>query len=108
MLLCNQCDRGTIRLFCRYGTFACRRCHKAVFACQKYDQIGRKRLAASKLRLQLGGLPSIDEPIALKAKWKHQQTYKNARKQLDRLEAPIKAYRFRKPLSASLFAYYVA
>jgi hypothetical protein len=41
----------------RYGTYACRYCHRALYASQKYNQVGRKRLQASKLRLQLGGFP---------------------------------------------------
>src|SRR5215813_2354957 len=58
-----SCGYGAIRLFARYGTYACRHCHKAVYASQKYDQIGRKRLAACKLRLELGGWPDIREPM---------------------------------------------
>jgi hypothetical protein len=108
ILLCNSCGRGAIRLFARYGTYACRHCHRAAYASQKYDQNGRKRLAACKLRLELGGLPDINEPIAKKAKWKRQRTYKKTRKQLDQLEAPIKRYRFRKPLRTQLFAYHLA
>ena len=108
ILVCS-CGYGAIRLFARYGSYACRHCHKAIYASQKYDQIGRKRLQASKLRLtQLGSLPDINEPMPSKPKWKHHQTYNKARKQLDKLETPIKAYRFRKPLSTQLFAYHVA
>src|SRR5262249_23661158 len=58
-----SCGYGAILLFARYGTYACRHCHKAVYASQKYDQIGRKRLAACKLRLELGGWPDIREPL---------------------------------------------
>jgi hypothetical protein len=109
ILVCASCGGGAVRLFSRYGNYACRFCHKAVYASQKHNQFGRKRLQASKLRLlKLGGWPDIREPIPAKAKWKHRRTYKNTRKQLDRLEAPIKSLRFKKPLSAQLFAYYVA
>jgi hypothetical protein len=61
ILVCS-CGYGAIRLFARYGSYACRHCHKAVYASQKNNQIGRKRLAASKLRLQLGSWPDINEP----------------------------------------------
>jgi len=108
ILVCS-CGFGAIRLFGHYGNYACRHCHKAVYASQKYDQIGRKRLQASKLRLtRLNGLPDINEPMPSKPKWKHRRTYNKARKQLDKLEAPIKAYRFRKALSTQLFAYHVS
>src|SRR5262249_28575026 len=102
------CGYGAIRLFSRHGAYACRYCHKAVYASQKYDQIGRKRLQASKLRLGLGGLPSINEPVPGKPKWKHRRTYNKVRKQLDDLEAQIKSCRFRKPLSLKVFAYQAA
>jgi len=105
ILVCS-CGYGAIRLFARYGTYACRHCHKAVYASQKCDQIGRKRLAACKLRLELGGWPDIREPLPPKAKWKHHRTYNKARKRLDNLEAPIKAYRFKRLLSTQLFAYH--
>jgi hypothetical protein len=42
---------------------------------QKTNQISRKRLAAFKLRLQLGGLPNINEPLPLKPKWARRRTY---------------------------------
>src|SRR6266545_5677962 len=71
ILVCSSCGGGAIRLFGHYGNYACRYCHRAVYASQKYDQIGRKRLQASKLRLtQLGGWPDINEPMPSKPKWK--------------------------------------
>jgi hypothetical protein len=103
-----SCGYGAIRLFARHGTYACRHCHRALYASQRYNQIGRKRLAASKLRLlQLGSLPDIREPMPCKAKWKHHRTYNKAREHLDKLEAPIKAHRFKKPLSTQLCAYHI-
>ena len=108
IFVCNGCNCGVIRLFARYGTYACCYCHRALYASQKHNQIGRKRLQASKLRLQLGASPDISEPGPSKPKWKHHRTYNTARKQLDSLEAPIRAHRFSKPLSSRLFAYHVA
>ncbi len=35
ILLCNSCGCGAIRLFFRYGTYACRHCHRALYASQK-------------------------------------------------------------------------
>jgi hypothetical protein len=104
-----QCGYSVRRLFFRYGHLACRQCHKAIYASQQRDSNGRKRLAASKLRLtQLGSLPDINEPFPPKPKWKHHRTFYKARKQLDILEAPIKAHRFKKSLSTQLFASVVA
>jgi hypothetical protein len=97
ILICN-CSRGAIRLFARYGTYACWRCHKAVYTSQRQDSKGRKRLAACKLRLELGGLPSTDEPIPLKTKWKHCKRYYRLRNQVQALESAIKPKRFDKPI----------
>jgi hypothetical protein len=108
IVLCNSCGHGAIRLFARYGTYACRHCHKAVYASQKNNQIGRKRLAASKLRLQLGGLPDSCEPIPSKPKWTRRTTYQRIRNAIQALEATAKTRRFKKPLSTQLFAYHVS
>jgi hypothetical protein len=107
ILLCNSCGRGAIRLFARYGTYACRHCHRALYASQKNNQIGRKRLQASKLRLDLGGLPDINEPIPHRAKWKHKKRYQRLRNQLQTLEAKAKRTRFRKEIDIRTFAYHV-
>jgi hypothetical protein len=108
ILLCNSCGRGVIRLFFRYGTYACRHCHKALYASQKNNQIGRKRLAAAKLRLvELGGLPDINEPFPPKPKWTRRKTYQRIRNEIQALEAKAKTQHFRKPLATQLFAYHV-
>jgi hypothetical protein len=44
----------------RYGHLACKGCHSS-YASRQRDHNGRKRLAAGKLRLSLGGLPSLTE-----------------------------------------------
>jgi hypothetical protein len=56
-----SCHCGAIRLFARYGTYACRHCHRALYASQQNNQIGRKRLAACKLRLKLYSPPDISD-----------------------------------------------
>ena len=64
-----QCGHSVRRLFFRHGHLACRRCYKLAYASQQQDAITHKRLQASKLRLQLGGLPDITEPLPAKPKW---------------------------------------
>jgi hypothetical protein len=49
IFVCNRCRCGAIRLFARHGTYACCHCHRALYASQKHNQTGRKRLQASKL-----------------------------------------------------------
>jgi hypothetical protein len=99
------CGRGAIRLFAHYGTCACCHCHNAVYVSQRHDTEGRKRLTACKLRLELGSLPDINEPLAPKPKWKHRKTYQRLRSEIQALEA--KTRQFKKPLEPRLFAYHV-
>src|SRR5262245_15748116 len=109
ILVCSSCGCGAIRLFGHYGNYACRYCHRAAYASQKNNQIGRKRLAASKLRLlRLGGWPDIREPFPPKPKWTRQRTYQRIRNEIQTLEVTAKTRRFRKPLSTQLFAYHLS
>jgi hypothetical protein len=107
LLVCPTCRGGAIRLFGKYGSYACRHCHRALYASQKHNQVGRKRLQASKLRLQLGGLPDINEPLPPKSKWTRRRTYQRIRNEIQSLEAKTNARRFRKPLSPRVFAYHI-
>ena len=107
ILICGSCSCGAIRLFAHYGTYACRHCHRALYASQQRDRNGRRRLAAAKLRLRLGGLPSTTEPMPSKPKWTRRRTYQRMRNEIHVLEAKAKIQRFKKPLSLQLFAYYV-
>jgi hypothetical protein len=103
-----SCGYGAIRLFARYGTYACKACHRAVHMCQRQNSKGRKRLRACKLRLELGGLPDIKEAPPPKAKWRHRRTYQRVRDQVRALEMAIGPRRFRKPLDMRVFAYQVS
>src|SRR5215467_14122706 len=85
----------------------CRRCCNAIYASQKYDQISRKRLAACKLPLELGGFPDICEPMPPKPKWAHRRTYQRIRNEIQALEAKARTRRFKRPLSSQLFAYHI-
>jgi hypothetical protein len=58
IFVCNSCRAGAIRLFSKDGNYACRFCHRAQYLSQKQKTASRKRLAACKLRLELGGAPS--------------------------------------------------
>jgi hypothetical protein len=106
ILVCS-CGYGAIRLFARYGTYACKACHRAVHMCQRQSSRGRKRLRACRLRLELGGWPDVNEALAPRAKGKHRRTYQRLRGQVQALETAIGSRRFRKPLDTRIFAYHV-
>jgi hypothetical protein len=103
-----QCGYGVRRLFFRHGHLACKDCYGIQYASRQRDHNGRKRLAASKLRLTLGGLPDITEPLPAKPKWQRRRTYQRIRNEIQALEAKAKTQRFRKPLTTQLFAYHIA
>ena len=107
ILVCSTCAGGAIRLFGHFGNYACRFCHRALYASQKNNQIARKRLQASKLRLQLGGWPDIHEPLPPKPKWTRHRTYQRVRNEIQVLEATANSRHFRKPMPTQLFAYHV-
>jgi hypothetical protein len=101
------CTRRAIKLFSKFGTYACRKCHGAVYTSQRQDGKGRKRFKAAKLRLELGGLPNGNEPLPAKRKWAHRRRYQLLRSQVQALEAAIKPKRFRKPIDIRIFAYHL-
>jgi hypothetical protein len=94
-------------LFFRYGCLASKQCHRLAYASQQRDSNGRKRLAACKLRLELGGLPDIREPLSPKSKWMHKKRYQKLRNQVQALEAQADR-RFRKQIDIRTFAYHIA
>jgi len=106
ILICPDCHCGARRLFLRYGQLACRFCHRLSYASRANNQIARKRLAASKLRLMLGGLPNISERLPTKPKWQRQRTYRRITNEIQVLEAKAKTQHYRKPISSQLFAYH--
>src|SRR5262245_27010246 len=108
ILVCSSCAGGAIRLFNHYGNYACRYCHRAVYTSQKHDQFGRKRLAACKLRLKLGGWPDTRELLPAKPKWTRRRTYQRIRNEIQALEAKAKQTRFRKEIDIRTFAYHVS
>ena len=101
------CTRRAIKLFSKFGTYACRECHGAVYTSQRQDSKGRKRVQAAKLRLELGGLPNNKEPLPPKRKWAHRRRYQLLRNQVQTLETASKPKRFRKPIDIRIFAYHL-
>src|SRR5262245_31386303 len=106
ILVCS-CGYGATRLYARYGTYACKACHRAVHLSQRQNSRGRKRLQACKLRLDLGGLPDVNEAIAPKARGRHRRTYQRLRGQVQALETAIGSRRFHRPFDMRIFAYHV-
>jgi len=107
IFVCSTCRCGALRLFAHHGTYACRHCHRAQYLSQKQKTASRKRLAACKLRLELGGSPDIHELIPSRPKWTRRRTYQRIRHQIQALEAEAKQTRFRKEIDIRTFAYHL-
>jgi hypothetical protein len=108
MFVCSQCHCGARRLFFKCGQLACKDCHRAQYLSQKQNTVTRKRLAACKLRIELGGLPDIREPLPARAKWKHKKRYQRLRNQAQALETQANRHVFRKQIALRTFPYHIA
>jgi hypothetical protein len=107
IFVCSSCRGGAIRLFGKDGNYACRFCHRAHYLSQRQKTASRKRLAAAKLRLKLGGWPDIHQLMPLRPKRTHRKTYQRVRHQIQALEAQAKQTRFRKEIDIRTFSYHV-
>ena len=65
---CTRCYRRAAKLFLRGSRFACRKCHRLVYASQSQDAIGRSWLRQNRLEGRLGDDWS-------RPKGMHHQTY---------------------------------
>jgi hypothetical protein len=74
---------------------------------QKQKTASRKRLAACKLRLELGSWPDIHELMPSRPKWARRRTYERIRHRIQSLEAEAKRTRFRKEIDIRTFSYHV-
>jgi hypothetical protein len=108
VFVCSSCRGGAIRLFGKDGNYACRFCHRAQYLSQKQKTASRKRLAACKLRLELGGWPDIHEAMSSKPKWTRRRTCQRIRHRIRALEVEAKRTRFRKEIDIRTFSYHVA
>jgi hypothetical protein len=52
VFVCSSCRGGAIRLFGKYGSYACRHCQRARYLSQRQSSQGRKRLAAQRSQYQ--------------------------------------------------------
>jgi hypothetical protein len=107
IFVCSSCRGGAIRLFSKDGNYACRFCHRAQYLSQKQKTASRKRLAACKLRLELGSWPDIHELMPSRPKWARRRTYERIRHRIQSLEAEAKRTRFRKEIDIRTFSYHV-
>lgn len=73
--LCPRCDRRAGRLFLWGSELGCRQCFGLPYECQREGAFYRAIRREQKIRLRLGGGPSVGDPIPWKPKGMHWQTY---------------------------------
>ena len=81
---CPRCRRACRVLYGRAG-FRCRLCASLIYASQAEHASGRARLGAQKLRMRLGGSPSLADPFPRKPRSMHWKTYRKMKQRHDRL-----------------------
>lgn len=74
---CNgrYCGRRVMKLYAGGKLFACRHCYNLAYQSQHEPTHGRATLRTQKIRMKLGGSPSLFEPFPDKPKGMHWKTY---------------------------------
>jgi hypothetical protein len=74
---CNGCARRAAKLYLGHGdtAFACRACHDLAYASQSETPAHRAITKAQKLRVRLGGSPSLLDPLPRRPPRMHRRTY---------------------------------
>ena len=71
----RNCGLRVAVLYGAGGLFACRRCYGLVYASQQKSPRDRNISRARKIRMRLGGGPSLFDPFPVKPKGMHRRTY---------------------------------
>lgn len=74
----------------------CRHCYNMVYECQRRGEKSRGYYQACKIRLSLGGAPTIAEPFPERPRRMWRRTYERLRCEAEELEAPLWRSRFMK------------
>lgn len=74
-----RCGRRVAKLYSDGGLFACRHCHGLAYASQQLCTRDRLISSARKIRMQLGGGPSLFDPFPDKPRGMHWRTYERLR-----------------------------
>jgi hypothetical protein len=83
--VCGYCACKFAVLYGVGAFFACRRCHGLVYASQRNNRWHRGVSRAQKIRMRLGGSPSLFDPVPEKPKGMHWRTYLRLRQEAQTL-----------------------
>jgi hypothetical protein len=74
---CDRCGRRAAKLYIGQGAFfACQRCHGLAYFSQSETRVNRAIIKAQRLRVRLGGGPSVFDPPPGKPSRMHWATYR--------------------------------
>ena len=77
-----QCDKRTTSLYFDGKRIACRQCHGLLYESQFSSKHEQPAAKAAKLRAKLGGGPALLQPIPVKPKGMHAETYERVTYQI--------------------------
>jgi hypothetical protein len=90
---CKWCDKRIGRLYCGGMFIGCRHCYRAVYECQRRGDKGRKHQHASKIRLSIGGAPTIAQPFPERPRRMWRKTYERLRRKAEGYERQLRGTR---------------
>ena len=91
-----RCGERVGRLYCGGMFIGCRHCYGAVYECQRRGDKGRKHQQASKIRLSLGGPPTIAKPFPERPPRMWRKTYARLKERAERYERELRGRRLEK------------
>jgi len=96
--LCPHCHRRCGKLYCNRGSYsACRVCYHLRYASKRRGAKSARWLQALRLRLRLGGKPSIAAPFPERPRGMHRKKYDRLRLRAQWLEHGLGRFQRRKP-----------
>jgi hypothetical protein len=93
---CKWCDKRVGKLYCGGMFIGCRHCYCAVYECQRRGDKGRKHQQASKIRLSLGGPPTIAKPFPQRPRRMWRKTYARLKARAELYESELRGTRLEK------------
>ena len=95
-----QCGKRVAKLYDTGSIVACRHCLDTIYESQRRGENGRKYLRACRIRLSIGGAPTISRDFPERPWRMHRKNYERIRIKAKKLEEPLRTnphFRAREP-----------
>jgi hypothetical protein len=90
------CGERAGKLYCGGMFIGCRRCYGAVYESQRRSARGRKHQQASKIRLSIGGAPTIAQPFPERPRRMWRRMYERLKCKAEEYERELRGTRLEK------------